>query len=72
VMFRGDVMQMQNWSHVETVFEALNKMPSKQHGTDIMRVRCVPIFYCVWCIRTCIKFVKTREQQIPAHAGVIC
>jgi hypothetical protein len=46
VMFRGDVMHMQNWAHVETVFEALNKMPSEQHGTDIMRVRCVPLCLC--------------------------
>lgn len=44
VMFRGDVMQMQNWSHVETVFESMNKMPTKQHGTDIMRVRCEPFY----------------------------
>ena len=29
----------QNWSHVETVVEALNRLPREQHGTDIMRVR---------------------------------
>lgn len=40
VMFRGDVLQMQNWSHVETLFASLNKIPTQQHGTDIMRVRC--------------------------------
>ncbi|KAK9841329.1 hypothetical protein WJX74_004003 [Apatococcus lobatus] len=35
---RCDVMQMQNWSHVVRVFEALNRTPSEQHGTDIMRI----------------------------------
>ncbi|GFY98879.1 hypothetical protein Acr_13g0002800 [Actinidia rufa] len=28
-----------NWSHVDTVLEQLNHIPSKQHGTDIMRIR---------------------------------
>nr|GEY15294.1 U3 small nucleolar RNA-associated protein 25 [Tanacetum cinerariifolium]GEZ18186.1 U3 small nucleolar RNA-associated protein 25 [Tanacetum cinerariifolium] len=28
-----------NWSHVNTVVEQLNRIPSKQHGTDIMRIR---------------------------------
>lgn len=35
----ADVIAMQNWSHVNTVVEHLNCLPSKQHGTDIMRVR---------------------------------
>ncbi|KAI3741880.1 hypothetical protein L1987_59558 [Smallanthus sonchifolius] len=30
---------MQNWSHVNTVVEQLNHIPSKLHGTDIMRIR---------------------------------
>jgi U3 small nucleolar RNA-associated protein 25 len=40
LVLRADVMLMQNWSHVETVFESLNQMPREQHSTDIMRVRC--------------------------------
>jgi hypothetical protein len=40
VVFRADVMLMQNWSHLASVFESLNQMPQQQHGTDIMRVRC--------------------------------
>lgn len=40
LVLRADVMQMQNWAHVEAVFEHLNGMPKQQHGTDIMRVRC--------------------------------
>ncbi|XP_074329593.1 protein NUCLEOLAR FACTOR 1 isoform X2 [Apium graveolens] len=35
----ADVIAMQNWSHVSTVIEKLNHIPSKQHGTDIMRIR---------------------------------
>ncbi|XP_076894454.1 protein NUCLEOLAR FACTOR 1-like [Bidens hawaiensis] len=34
-----DVITMQNWSHVNTVVEQLNHIPSNQHGTDIMRIR---------------------------------
>ncbi|KAG1364177.1 U3 small nucleolar RNA-associated protein 25 [Cocos nucifera] len=34
-----DVIAMQNWSHVNTLIEQLNRMPSKQHGTDMMRIR---------------------------------
>ncbi|KAI4387604.1 hypothetical protein MLD38_000025 [Melastoma candidum] len=34
-----DVIAMQNWAHVKTVVEQLNQLPSKQHGTDVMRVR---------------------------------
>jgi len=30
---------MQNWSHLNTVVEQLNHTPSKQHGTDVMRIR---------------------------------
>jgi U3 small nucleolar RNA-associated protein 25 len=39
VLFRTDVLQMQNWAHVETVMQHVNRMPKQQHGTDIMRVR---------------------------------
>lgn len=30
---------LQNWVHVNTVFEHLNRTPLKQHGTDMMRIR---------------------------------
>lgn len=33
------VKSVQNWSHVNTVVEHLNRLPSKVHGTDIMRIR---------------------------------
>ena len=36
---RADVLQMQNWTHVTTVLDNLNKMPSQQRDVDIMRVR---------------------------------
>ncbi|KAL3155972.1 hypothetical protein ABBQ32_012964 [Trebouxia sp. C0010 RCD-2024] len=36
---RLDFLQMQNWTHITTVFEALNQVPKGQHGVDIMRVR---------------------------------
>jgi U3 small nucleolar RNA-associated protein 25 len=39
VLERADVLQMQNWTHVTTVLDSLNKMPSQQRDVDIMRVR---------------------------------
>ncbi|KAK9068656.1 hypothetical protein SSX86_012771 [Deinandra increscens subsp. villosa] len=39
IIDHADVLTMQNWSHVNTVVEQLNHIPSKQHGTDIMRIR---------------------------------
>ncbi|CAK9199357.1 unnamed protein product [Sphagnum troendelagicum] len=39
VLDYADVILMQNWSHVLTVFEHLNRIPTNQHGTDFMRIR---------------------------------
>ncbi|KAL3145860.1 hypothetical protein ABBQ38_015229 [Trebouxia sp. C0009 RCD-2024] len=36
---RMDFLQMQNWTHITTVFDVLNQVPKGQHGVDIMRVR---------------------------------
>ncbi|KAI3754759.1 hypothetical protein L1987_54549 [Smallanthus sonchifolius] len=35
----ADIIAMQNWSYVNIVVEQLNHLPSKQHVTDIMRIR---------------------------------
>ncbi|PHT50697.1 hypothetical protein CQW23_10444 [Capsicum baccatum] len=39
IVDHADVILMQNWSHVNTIVEQLNRIPSEQHGTDIMRIR---------------------------------
>ncbi|QCE13438.1 U3 small nucleolar RNA-associated protein 25 [Vigna unguiculata] len=39
IIDHADVISMQNWSHVHTVIEHLNRLPSKQPGTDVMRIR---------------------------------
>lgn len=39
IVDHADVIGMQNWSHVNTVVEELNHIPSKPPGTDIMRIR---------------------------------
>uniref|UniRef100_A0A7N0UUN4 non-specific serine/threonine protein kinase n=1 Tax=Kalanchoe fedtschenkoi TaxID=63787 RepID=A0A7N0UUN4_KALFE len=39
IIDHADVMAMQNWSHVKSVIEKMNQMPTKQHGTDVMRIK---------------------------------
>lgn len=39
IIDHADVIAMQNWSHLKTVVEQMNHTPSKQHGTDVMRIR---------------------------------
>ncbi|KAK9917706.1 hypothetical protein WJX75_007366 [Coccomyxa subellipsoidea] len=39
VVDRADVLLMQNWAHVVTVFEEMNKTPKSLHDSDITRVR---------------------------------
>ncbi|KAG4949308.1 hypothetical protein JHK82_042515 [Glycine max] len=39
IIDHADVTSMQNWYHVHTVIEHLNRLPSKQPGTDVMRIR---------------------------------
>ncbi|AES63734.2 U3 small nucleolar RNA-associated-like protein [Medicago truncatula] len=39
IIDHADVMAMQNWSHVHTVIEHLNRLPSTLPRTDVMRIR---------------------------------
>ncbi|XP_004490471.1 protein NUCLEOLAR FACTOR 1 [Cicer arietinum] len=39
IIDHADVIAMQNWSHVHTVIEHLNRLPSTQPRTDVMRIR---------------------------------
>ncbi|EEF42005.1 conserved hypothetical protein [Ricinus communis] len=39
VIDHADVIAMQNWNFLTNVLDHLNQIPSKQHGTDIMRIR---------------------------------
>ncbi|KAL5549347.1 hypothetical protein UlMin_004578, partial [Ulmus minor] len=35
----AEVITTQNWSNLTTVIKHLNQLPTKQHGTDVMRIR---------------------------------
>ncbi|KAJ0095949.1 hypothetical protein Patl1_17055 [Pistacia atlantica] len=39
IIDHADVISMQNWTFLTSVVEQLNGIPSKQHGTDVMRIR---------------------------------
>ncbi|KAK9192218.1 hypothetical protein WN943_020834 [Citrus x changshan-huyou] len=39
IIDHADIILMQNWSWLIEVVEQLNRIPSKQHGTDVMRIR---------------------------------
>ncbi|XWS73281.1 hypothetical protein CRYUN_Cryun02cG0114500 [Craigia yunnanensis] len=39
IIDHADVISLQNWSFLTSVVERLNHIPSKQHGTNIMRIR---------------------------------
>ena len=39
VLYRADVLLMQNMAHVVKVYSSLNAIPKQQHNSDILRVR---------------------------------
>lgn len=39
IIFSFLMNEIQNWSWLIEVVEQLNRIPSKQHGTDVMRIR---------------------------------
>lgn len=53
------VDKYQNWDFLKSVVEQLNRQPSKQHGTDIMRIRPWYVFLPIFsnwyghCFRVC-------------------
>ncbi|WVQ80182.1 hypothetical protein IAT38_002287 [Cryptococcus sp. DSM 104549] len=46
-----DVMQMQNWEHVQFIFNNINQIPQKPHGCDFSRVK-------PWYLESQAKFLR--------------
>ncbi|OAQ35372.1 DUF1253-domain-containing protein [Linnemannia elongata AG-77] len=51
IVDQTDDMLMQNWDHLETVFEHMNMIPKDPHGCDFSRVR-------NWCLDGRSKYVR--------------
>ncbi|KAF9187162.1 rRNA-binding ribosome biosynthesis protein utp25 [Haplosporangium sp. Z 767] len=51
IVDQTDDMLMQNWDHLETVFEYMNIIPKNAHGCDFSRVR-------NWCLDGRSKYVR--------------
>ncbi|KAF9106747.1 rRNA-binding ribosome biosynthesis protein utp25 [Mortierella sp. GBA35] len=51
IVDQTDDMLMQNWDHLETVFEHMNMIPKDAHGCDFSRVR-------NWCLDGRSKYVR--------------
>ncbi|XP_050119546.1 protein NUCLEOLAR FACTOR 1-like isoform X3 [Malus sylvestris] len=51
VIDHADVVTMQNWDFLKSAVEQLNRIPSKQHGTDVMRIR-------PWYLDGCAHFYR--------------
>ncbi|KAF9957861.1 rRNA-binding ribosome biosynthesis protein utp25 [Mortierella alpina] len=51
IVDQTDNMLMQNWDHLETVFEYMNLIPKDAHGCDFSRVR-------NWCLDGRSKYVR--------------
>ncbi|CAG7899676.1 unnamed protein product [Brassica rapa] len=39
IIDHADIISMQNWSFLATVVDHINRLPTKQHGTNVMRIR---------------------------------
>ena len=39
VMYKSEILLMQNWEHVLLIFKNLNQIPKSDHGTDFSRIR---------------------------------
>ncbi|XP_010539417.1 PREDICTED: U3 small nucleolar RNA-associated protein 25 [Tarenaya hassleriana] len=39
IIDHADIISMQNWAFLATAVDHLNRIPSKQHGTNVMRIR---------------------------------
>ncbi|XP_068729178.1 U3 small nucleolar RNA-associated protein 25 homolog isoform X2 [Montipora capricornis] len=51
IMDQADVFLMQNWEHVQHIFEHLHQQPKDSHGVDFSRVR-------MWCLEGWSKYYR--------------
>lgn len=68
VVDRADVALMQNWEHVQTTFQVLNRVPKMQISADILRLR--PWFADGWasCYRQTVVLSSFLAPEVLALA----
>eukprot|EP00892_Ulva_mutabilis_P002219 jgi/Ulvmu1/11999/UM083_0011.1 len=65
-------MIMQNWTHVETIFQALNAMPKQQHDTNIMRVRPYFLENCAKMYRQTVVLSSFEAPELNVLTSGFC
>ena len=56
------IIMFQNWSFLATVVDHINRLPTKQHGTNVMRIRPLYVVLPTSSFFSLIRFLCRRAQ----------
>ncbi|KMZ69897.1 U3 small nucleolar RNA-associated protein 25 [Zostera marina] len=72
IIDHADIITMQNWSHLNSVLEKMNEIPSEQHISDVMRIRPWYLDGHVRFYRQTILLGSFQNQDINATFNNLC